>query len=99
MPYRIVPDNLRLRKPVRRGRSVRNQKSKDLLAGRTLFEVPLDPKNTWGHYYKLASNHHMKCTTQITELNGETGTLIWFDPIEDIEDRQPIIYRGLGGHD
>ena len=77
MPYRIVPDSLRERDPIKRGRDVVNQKSKDLLLGKTIFEP--GAKKTWGHLYKLASNHQMKCRTKTTVVNDEYGTLIWFE--------------------
>lgn len=75
--WRIVPDNLRERKPVRRGRAPKNELSQRLLNGSTVF---IEGQNkTFGSLYTLAKNHNKVCKTQRTEINGEQGTLIWFE--------------------
>lgn len=79
--WRIVPDNLREREPIRRGRAPKNELSRKLLNGSTVF-VPGQTK-TFGSLYTLAKNHNKKCITQRTEINGEQGTLVWFDDIEE----------------
>lgn len=75
--YRIVPDVLRAREPVRRGKKPTSQLALDLLAGKTVFIT--GRKKTWGNIYTLASNHGKKARTKTTTLNQETGVLIWFE--------------------
>lgn len=74
--FRIVPDNLRDREPLVRGRIPRNPLSKALLNGQTVFIT--GKKQTWGSLYTLARNHGRKAKTQRTIINGEEGTLAWF---------------------
>ena len=74
--FRIVPDNLRDREPLVRGRIPRNPLSKALLNGQTVFIT--GKKLTWGSLYTLAMNHGRKAKTQRTIINGEEGTLAWF---------------------
>lgn len=75
--FKIVPDVLRERKPLRRGRPPEKPLTKALLSGQTVF-IP-GPKKGWGNLYTLAKNHGMKARTQTTDINGEIGTLVWFE--------------------
>jgi hypothetical protein len=78
--WRIVPDNLREREPIRRGRAPKNKLSRALLNGQTIF---IQGENkTFGSLYTLAKNHNKRCVTQRTEINNERGTLIWFEDLE-----------------
>jgi hypothetical protein len=77
--FRIVPDVLREREPVRRGRTPRSPLSKALLSGKTV----LIKGGRVGNLYKLASNHNMRAKTKKTILNEETGTLAWFEEINE----------------
>lgn len=79
--FRVVPDALRERDPVRRGRPPASPLARALLSGQTTF-VPGNKKG-WGNLYKLAANNNKRCRTKSTEINGEHGTLIWFDDKED----------------
>lgn len=74
--FRVVPDALREREPLIRGRIPKNPLSKALLNGQTVFIT--GKKQTWGSLYTLARNHNKKCKTQRTIINGEEGTLAWF---------------------
>jgi hypothetical protein len=78
--FRIVPDSLREREPVRRGRSPTSPLAKALLAGSTVF-IP-GPKKTWGNLYTLAKNHNKKARTKTTLINGDAGILVWFEDQE-----------------
>jgi len=85
--FRVVPDVLREREPVKRGRSPTSPLAKSLLAGKTVF-ITTDRK-AWGNLYKLASNHNMRARTKRTIINGDIGTLAWFEaiptlPVSDI---------------
>ncbi len=75
--FRIVPDALREREPLVRGRIPKNPMSKALLAGSTVFIT--GEKQTWGSLYTLAVNHGKKARTKRTIINGEEGTLAWFE--------------------
>lgn len=77
--FRVVPDALRERDPIRRGRPPASPRARALLSGQTIF-VPGDKKG-WGNLYKLAKNNDKKARTKSTEINGERGTLIWFEDI------------------
>ncbi len=79
--YRIVPDSLREREPIRRGRPPISPLTRDLLAGLTVFQT--GPKKTWGNLYTLAKNHGRKCRTKSTIINEEEGTLIWFEDADN----------------
>lgn len=82
--FRVVPDVLREREPVKRGRVPKSPLAKALLAGKTVF-ITTDRK-TWGNLYKLASNHDKRARTKRTIINGDEGTLAWFEDINPIED-------------
>lgn len=75
--FRTVPDNLRERDPIRRGRPPATELARVLLSGRTIF-VP-GTKKGWGNLYKLAKNHSKQAHTKTTSINDEQGTLIWFE--------------------
>lgn len=75
--FRVVPDSLREREPLLRGRVPKNPLSKALLNGQTVFIT--GPKQTWGSLYTLASNHNKRAKTKRTVVNGEEGTLAWFE--------------------
>lgn len=75
--FKVVPDNLREREPLTRGRVPKNPLSKALLNGQTVFIS--GPKQTWGSLYTLAKNHEKKAKTKRTVLNNEEGTLCWFE--------------------
>jgi hypothetical protein len=74
--FRIVPDVLREREPVRRGRTARSPLSKALLSGKTVL---ITGERGVGNLYKLAVNHNMRARTKKTLINGEIGTLAWFE--------------------
>lgn len=75
--FKVVPDVLREREPLVRGRIPRNPLSKALLNGQTVF---ITGKNqTWGSLYTLAKNHNKQCKTKRTIINTESGTLAWFE--------------------
>lgn len=78
--FRVVPDALREREPVRRGRALTNPLAIALLAGKTVFIT--EDRKAWGNLYKLASNHGKRARTKRTTVNGETGTLAWFEDIK-----------------
>lgn len=86
MDFDIVPDNLREREPIKRGRSPKNKLSRALLNGSTLFIR--GSNKTFGSLYNLAKNHNMKCRTQRTTLHNEEGTLVWFE--------KPVVSGELG---
>lgn len=75
--FRIVPDVMREREPLVRGRIPNNPMSKALLSGQTVFIT--GPKQTWGSLYTLAKNHGKKARTKRTIVNYEEGTLAWFE--------------------
>lgn len=77
--FRAVPDELRDENQ-KRGREPKTLLSRALLNGGTLF-VP-GQKKTWGSLYDLARNHGMKAHVRRHSINGEEGTLIWFDQEE-----------------
>lgn len=77
MMGRIVPDSLREREPLRKGKPI-GQLSKDLLAGKTWFETK---KINFGSFYTLARNHGMVCKTKRTKINDEVGVLVWFEKV------------------
>jgi hypothetical protein len=78
--FRVVPDVLREREPVKRGRTANSPLAKALLSGKTVF-ITTDRK-TWGNLYKLASNHGKRARTKRTLINGDIGTLAWFEDID-----------------
>lgn len=77
--FRVVPDSLRERDPIRKGRPPTSPLTQALLEGQTVF-IP-GAKKTWGNIYTLAKNHNKKARTKHTEINGEEGTLIWFEDV------------------
>jgi hypothetical protein len=77
MEFRTVPDEMREREPLVKGREPRNALSKALLGGGTYFIA--GPKKTWGSIYTLAKNHSKVAHVKRTEINGIEGTLIWFE--------------------
>lgn len=77
--FRVVPDNLRERDPIKRGRPPATPLARALLAGQTVF-IPGDKKG-WGNLYKLAGNNNKKARTKSTVINDENGTLVWFEDI------------------
>lgn len=79
--FRVVPDNLRERDPIRRGRPPASPLAQALLKGQTVF-IP-GSKKGWGNLYKLAKNNNKKARTKSTEINNEQGTLIWFEELFD----------------
>lgn len=79
--FRIVPNVLRERETVRRGRMPSSPLAKALLAGKTVFIT--EDRKAWGNLYKLASNHNLRARTKRTLINGEMGTLAWFEPKTD----------------
>lgn len=78
--FRPVPDDLREREPITKGREPKSKLSRALLSGGTFF-VPGDRK-TWGSIYSLAKNHNKTAHVKRTDINGEVGTLLWFEDIE-----------------
>lgn len=78
--FRVVPDVLREREPVRRGRTPKSPLAKALLSGKTVF-IEGD-KKAWGNLYKLAKNHGKRAKTKRTSLNGDIGVLAWFEDNE-----------------
>lgn len=76
--YRIVPDIIRNRDPVARGRKPKSGISQMLLQKRTVF-VPSDTKKTWGNIYRLAKSHGLKAHIRQTDINGEQGYVMWFE--------------------
>ena len=82
--FRVVPDVLREREPLVRGRIPRNPLSKALLSGQTVFIT--GKKQTWGSLYTLARNHNKQCKTKRTTINSEEGTLAWFEDVSTTED-------------
>lgn len=89
--FREVPDVLREREPVRRGRTAKSPLAKALLAGKTVFIT--EDRKTWGNLYKLASNHGMRARTKRTIINGEEGTLAWFEAEDNPESLGEQILR------
>jgi hypothetical protein len=79
--FRIVPDSLRLREPLYKGRPPTSDLTKALLNGSTVF-IP-GPKKTWGNLYTLAKNHNMRAKTKTTVINEEAGVLVWFEKVAD----------------
>lgn len=75
--YRIVPDSVRNRGIVTRGRRPTNKLSLDLLAGKTVHVQDTKGK-TWGSIYKLAKNHNMRAHIRWEELNDEKGYTMYF---------------------
>ena len=75
--FRLVPDIIRNREPIAKGRKPASPLSKSLLAGKTVFVS--SGKKTWGSLYRLAKNHNMKARIKYTNLNGEDGYVIWFE--------------------
>jgi hypothetical protein len=80
MNYRTVPDSLRDREPVKRGRSPSNDLSKRLLKGQTIF---IEGKNNFGSIYTLAKNNGKQARTKKTTINEVEGTLIWLEEGDD----------------
>jgi hypothetical protein len=78
--FRIVPDELREREPIVKGREPKSKLSKALLNGGTFFVS--GQRKTWGSLYNLAKNHNKIAHVKRTEINGEEGTLIWFEDSE-----------------
>jgi hypothetical protein len=79
MTFRVVPDNLREREPIRRGRPPTSPLSEALLMGKTVF-IP-GAKKTWGNLYTLAKNNDKKARTKFTVINDVEGTLVWFEDV------------------
>lgn len=79
--FKVVPDVLREREPLVRGRIPRNPLSKALLNGQTVFIT--GKKQTWGSLYTLAKNHNKQCKTKRTTINNDEGTLCWFEERRD----------------
>lgn len=77
--FRVVPDNMRERDPIRRGHAPVSPLAQALLKGQTVF-YPGEKKG-WGNLYKLAKNNGKKARTKSTMINAEHGTLIWFEAI------------------
>ncbi len=77
--FRRVPDVIREREPVVRGRKPSTAISKALLDDQTLF-IP-SPHKSLGSFYVLAKHHNKQARTHKTIINGEEGTLIWFEEI------------------
>jgi hypothetical protein len=75
--FRTVPDSLREREPIRRGRPPVSPLAQALLSGQTVFIA--GEKKGWGNLYKLAANNNKKARTKKTILNDEIGTLVWFE--------------------
>lgn len=86
--FKIVPDSLRERQPLTRGRIPISPLSKGLLNGQTVFIT--GPKKTWGSLYTLAKNHNKRCKTQRQIINGEEGTLVWFLEKEDAQNNEKV---------
>lgn len=78
MKHRTVPDVLREREPLSRGRKPQTELSLDLLAGKTKF---VTDQSNFGSLYTLAKNHGKKCIVKKTKLNEEVGMLVWFEDI------------------
>jgi len=80
--FRIVPDELREREKLTRGREPTSKLSRALLNGGTYF-IP-GKKRTWGSLYNLAKNHEKVCHVKRTIMNEVEGTLIWFEDKDDL---------------
>jgi len=78
--YRIVPDSLREREPLKRGRSPINDLSKRLLQGQTVF---VEGKYNFGSLYTLAKNNGKQARTKKMTINDVAGTLVWLDPVNE----------------
>jgi hypothetical protein len=78
--FRTVPDDLREREPIQKGREPKSKLSRALLNGGTQF-VP-GTRRAWGSLYNLAKNHNKVAHIKRIEINGEEGSLIWFEDIE-----------------
>jgi hypothetical protein len=78
MEFRVVPDIIRNRDPVVRGRRPVSQLSQSLLKRKTVF-VPSEVKKTWGNIYRLAKNHGLRARVRQTNINGEEGYVMWFE--------------------
>lgn len=74
--FRIVPDVMREREPLIKGKAPVSDLSKALLRGSTVF-IPGAIK-TWGSLYALAKNHGKYAKTKRVLINNEEGTLVWF---------------------
>ena len=75
--FRIVPDIVRNREPVKRGRKPSGV-SKKLLQERTVF-IPTTEKKTWGNLYRLAKSHGLQAKVRWEDdYFGEQGYTIWF---------------------
>jgi hypothetical protein len=78
--WRIVPDSLRDREPIRRGKPPSSDLSIQILAGKTVFVK--EGKNTFGSIYNLAKSHNKRARTKKTTINDQIGTLVWLEDIE-----------------
>jgi hypothetical protein len=78
LQFRVVPDIIRNRDPVARGRKPKSQLSQQLLKMKTVF-VPSQTKKTWGNIYRLAKNHGLRARIRQTDINGEEGYVMWFE--------------------
>ena len=76
--FRIVPDIIRNRDPVQRGRKPVSELSQQLLKKKTVF-VPSKVKKTWGNIYTLAKSHGLRAHIRQTDINGEQGYVMWFE--------------------
>lgn len=74
--FRIVPDVLREREPLVKGKGPVSDLSRALLRGSTIFIS--GPAKTWGSLYSLAKNHGKYAKTKRVIVNDEEGTLVWF---------------------
>lgn len=80
--FRIVPDEMREREPIVKGREPKSKLSRALLNSQTVF-VPGERK-TWGSIYTLAKNHNKVAHVKRTIVNTEEGTLLWFEEEENV---------------
>jgi len=79
--FRIVPDDMRERETLVKGRQPTSNLSRALLNGGTYF-VP-GARKTWGSIYNLARNHNKTAHVKRTLINGEEGTLLWFEDVDE----------------
>ena len=85
--FRVVPDSLRNRDPVARGRKPHSLVSLALLGGQTIFLYAKKGK-TWGSLYRLAKKHKMQARVRWTTINREEGYVIWFENENDTQNEE-----------
>lgn len=74
--FRVVPDVMREREPLTKGKAPISDLSRALIRGSTVFIS--GPPKTWGSLYTLAKNHGKFAKSKRVLINDEEGTLVWF---------------------